>query len=295
LLSGPHARYQHHPKYAVVDDGVLVSTEKFKPAGTGGKSSRGWGVAIQDDAIARELAAIHESDWTWRAATPWREYRAARQFTDGDSAVGSFDRRHDPERVEVDAATVLVEPDNAATEIESIIDAVNERVLVQQVRIDSQRNDLLKAVLRATKRGVRVRIHLDGSWYVEEDNAELVEWLNRRADTEGWNLEARVDDPDGYEKIHTKGVTADDTAVVGSLNWVRSASADNREVAVALEGAEPAAYYATIFQADWQNSDRRPVPAGLFAAAAVSGSAALLLVRRFEIVGRDGAVTDWQW
>jgi phosphatidylserine/phosphatidylglycerophosphate/cardiolipin synthase-like enzyme len=296
LLSGPHARYQHHhPKYAVIDDGALVSTENFKPAGTGGKSSRGWGVAIENAAIARELAAIHDSDWAWWAATPWREYRAARQFTRIESAMGSFDGRHDPERVDVAAATVLVAPDNAATELASIIDAAEERVLVQQVRIDSRRNELLEAVLRAADRGVRVRIHLDGSWYVEEDNAKLVEWLNRRADAEGWDLEARVDDPDGYEKIHTKGVIADDTAVVGSLNWVRSASADNREVLIALEGAEPAAYYATVFESDWRTGDRRPVPAGLLAAVAVAGSGALLVVRRFEIVGRDGAVTDWQW
>jgi phosphatidylserine/phosphatidylglycerophosphate/cardiolipin synthase-like enzyme len=296
LLSGPHARYQHHhPKYAVVDDSVLVSTENFKPAGTGGMSSRGWGVSIENAAIARELAAIHESDWTWRAATPWREYRAARQFTGGDPAIGSFESQHEPERVDIDAATVLVAPDNAAAKLASIIDAAEQRVLVQQVRIDSRENELLKAVLRAANRGVRVRIHLDGSWYVEEDNAKLVEWLNRRADAEGWNLEARVDDPDGYEKIHTKGVIADDTAVVGSLNWVRSASTDNREVLVALEGTEPAAYFATVFESDWRDSDQRPVPAGLLAAAAVAGSGALLLVRRFKIIGRDGVVTDWQW
>ncbi|MFO7925538.1 MAG: phospholipase D-like domain-containing protein [Halobacteriota archaeon] len=296
LLAGPHRRYQHHhPKYAVVDDRALVSTENFKPAGTGGMSSRGWSVVLDDRSAAAALATVHESDWSWRAATPWSAYQSGRDFADGDPAIGEFDPRHEPERIDVEATTVLVAPDNAATELVSIVDAADDRVLVQQVRIDSRGNDLLRAVLRAADRGVRVRIHLGGSWYVEEDNAELVEWLNRRADAEGWDLEARVDDADGYEKIHTKGVIADDTAVVGSLNWVRSAQSDNREVLVALDGDEPAAYYASVFTDDWRESQRNPVPVGLFAVTAVAVSGALLLVRRIEFVRKRKAITDWQW
>jgi hypothetical protein len=37
------------------------------------------------------------------------------------------------------------------------------------------------------------------------------------------------------------------------------------------------------------------VPAGIFAAAAVAGSAALLVLRRIEIVGRAETVSEWQW
>ena len=166
--------------------------------------------------------------------------------------------------------------------------------MIQQVRIDSRENDLLRAALRAAERGVRVRIHLGGSWYVEEDNAALVAWLNRRAEANGWDLEARVDEANGYEKIHTKGVVVDDTAVVGSLNWVESATAENREVLVALESAGAADYYASVFEADWDDTGSRPVPGGLLAAAAVAGSGGLLALRRLEFVGRGETVTDWQ-
>jgi phosphatidylserine/phosphatidylglycerophosphate/cardiolipin synthase-like enzyme len=296
LLAGPHRRYQHHhPKYVVVDDRALVSTENFKPAGTGGMSSRGWSVVLDDRAAAEALATVHESDWAWRAATPWHEYRSGRDFVDANPALGGFEPRHEPERIDVDSTTVLVAPDNAAAELVSIVDAADERVLVQQVRIDSRENDLLRATLRAADRGARVRIHLGGSWYVEEDNAELAGWLNRRAEAEGWDLEARVDDADGYEKIHTKGVIADDTAVVGSLNWVQSAQSDNREIIVALDGDEAATYYATVFTSDWRDRTKRPVPAGLFAASAVAISGALLVVRRMRFVGEAEVITDWQW
>ncbi|CCQ36058.1 phospholipase D domain protein [Natronomonas moolapensis 8.8.11] len=297
LLSGPHLRYRHHhPKYAVVDDRALVLTENFKPAGTGGASSRGWGVVLEDASAADALASVHRADWTWRAATPWREYRRGRDFVDGEPALGSFGTRHEPKRIDVDSATVLVTPDNAGTALHSRIEAAEDRLLIQQVRIDSRENDLLRAALRAAERGVRVRIHLGGSWYVEEDNAALVAWLNRRAEREGWDLEAVVDDPDpdGYGKIHTKGVIVDDTAVVGSLNWVESATTENREVLVALESAGAADYYASVFRSDWSGGSR-PIPGGLLAAAAVAGSGGLLALRRLEFVGREGTVTDWRW
>lgn len=294
LLSGPHTRYRHHhPKYAVVDDRAIVSTENFKPAGTGGKSSRGWGVVLENRRAADALASIHGDDRTWRAATTWETYREERAFTEAKPAVGGYTSDHDPRTVAVESATVLVAPDNAADALVGRIETADERILVQQVRIDSPENRLLRAVIDAADRGVRVRIHLGNSWYVREENAALVEWLNRRSEIEGWNLKARVDDPSGYSKIHTKGVVIDETAVVGSLNWVRSAETENREVLLALEDTEAAGYYATVFEGDWRN-ENRPLPAGLLAAIAVGGAGTLLLARRIRFVGRKGLVSDWR-
>jgi cardiolipin synthase len=296
LLDGPHTRYaHHHPKYAVVDDRALVLTENFKPAGTGGMSSRGWGVVLSDAELASALADLHAADRTWRAATPWSTYRRGRDFVAADPAVGDFETRHHPKQATIDAATLLVAPDNAASAVERRIDRAETRVLVQQVEIDSRENRLLRAAIRAADRGVRVRIQLSSGWYVGEENAALVEWLNRRADAEGWDLDARVDDPDGYRKIHTKGVIVDDTAILGSLNWGRTAMSENREVAVALDGESVADYYAGVFDDDWSGSNRRKTPAGLFGVAAVAIAGALLFARRIQFRGRDGVVTDWQW
>jgi cardiolipin synthase len=298
LLSGPHTRYDHHhPKYAVVDDRALVLTENFKPAGTGGMSSRGWGVVLDDRGTAAALAEIHGTDWRWRAATPWEKYRAGRDFAEANPALGEFESRHPPEELSVDSTTVLVAPDNAADGMVDRIDAADDRVLVQQMRIDGRNERLLRAVLRAADRGVTVRIHLSGAWYAEEDNAPLVSWLNRRAKAAGWDLQARVDEASGYEKIHTKGVVVDETVLLGSLNWGPTARTENREVVVALEGEAVAAYYADVFDDDWSNERTadRPLPAGLLGAVAVAGAGGLLVARKITFVGRDGVVTDWEW
>ncbi|PSP97746.1 phospholipase [Halobacteriales archaeon QS_1_68_44] len=267
LLTGPYARYtHHHPKYAVVDDRALVLTENFKPAGTGGMSSRGWGVVLEDAAAADSLASLHGADRSWRAA---------------------------PQDVSVSSASVLVAPDNAADAVVERIDAADDRVLVQQMTIDGRDNRLLRAVLRAADRGVTVRVLLSDAHYVAAENTELADWLGRRADSEGWDLEARVDDPDGYEKIHAKGVVVDGTALVGSLNWGRTPQTENREVVVALEGGGAADYYASVFDDDWGGSEERPLPTALLGGAAVALAAAALVARGIEFGGREGTV-GWQ-
>jgi phosphatidylserine/phosphatidylglycerophosphate/cardiolipin synthase-like enzyme len=255
-------------------------------------SSRGWGVTLSDPSAAETLADLHEADRTARAATPWREYRSGREFADADPALGEFPTEHEPAEVAVTSTTVLVAPDNAADAVTARLDAAEDRVLVQQVTVDSRDNRLLRATLRAADRGVRVRILLSDAWYVAEDNAALAGWLNRRADAEDWDLKARVDEPRGYEKIHAKGVIVDDAALVGSLNWGATAQTENREVVVALEGGA-ADYYADVFAGDWSGPSRRSVPTALVGVAAVAVAAAALLARRIEIAGRDGVV-GWE-
>lgn len=294
VLHGPYTRYaHHHPKYAVVDGRALVLTENFKPAGTGGMSSRGWGVVLADPAAAESLADLHHADWSWRGATPWSTFREGRDFEASDPALGDFPSRHEPSNVSVSSASILVAPDNAADGVLARLDAARERVLVQQVTIDSRDNRLLRATLRAADRGVTVRILLSSGWYAEADNEALVGWLNRRADAEGWDLEARVAEPHGYEKIHTKGVIVDDAVLLGSLNWGRTSQTENREVLVALEGGEAADYYASVFESDWSGPDPRSVPPAVVALAGVLVAAAALVARRIEFVGRDGVV-GWQ-
>ena len=295
LLAGPHVRYSHHhPKYAVVDDRLLVTTENFKPAGTGGMSSRGWGVVLDDSEAVETVTDLYHTDADWRAATPWPTYRDGRQFRSGEPALGEFEERHSPEEVAVDSTTVLVAPDNAGEALEGRLETASDRVLIQQVTIGSRDNRLLRAAITAAERGTTVRIQLSDAWYVAEDNAELVAWLNRRAESEGWDLRAQVDDPDGYGKIHTKGVVVDDEVVVGSLNWRTASIRENREVAVVLEGEAPAAYYAEVFEDDWSDDERRSVPVGIPIVAVTAVAAALLVGRRIDYGETGERIDGWR-
>jgi phosphatidylserine/phosphatidylglycerophosphate/cardiolipin synthase-like enzyme len=99
-----------------------------------------------------------------------------------------------------------------------------------------------------------VRILLSGAWYSAEENDALVTWLNDWAERNDAPLTARIAEPGGrYEKVHAKGLLIDDDlAVVGSLNWNENSATENREVALALHGPEPVAFYRESFDADWR-------------------------------------------
>ncbi len=289
VVGGPHARYDfHHAKYAVVDDAALVMTENWKPAGTGGRSSRGWGVRLQNEETARALAATFRADFEGRDALPWREFRRGRGFEPGDRSNATYPTRFEPEEVGVRGISVLVAPDNAERGVIERIDAADETVSVVQVSLGGPTGPFATALLRAARRGVRVRLLLlSGAWYVHEENRRLAEVLNERAESRSLPLSVRLADPDGrFEKIHAKGAIVDgDTVLVGSLNWNAHAARENREVVLALRGREVADYYGRVFEADWKAGRGTDLPVGLLVAVALAALLAVVVARRVRFDG----------
>ena len=252
VLGGPHARFAyHHAKYAVVDDDALVMTENWKPAGTGGRDSRGWGVRIDSARTAGALADVFTHDADGIDAVPWRDHRRNASFVEAGPASGSYPTTLDPEPIDVKRVRVLTAPGNAGREISGSIAAANHTVDVVSPRLDPS-GPYFEALVAAAERGVEVRILVSNARYDAESNRALVDRTDRLRE-EGLPIEARIADPAGrFGKVHAKGaVIDDDTAVVGSLNWNEHAAAENREVAVALDGDDPAAYYGRAFESDW--------------------------------------------
>jgi phosphatidylserine/phosphatidylglycerophosphate/cardiolipin synthase-like enzyme len=280
--TGP-ARFDfHHPKYAVVDDAALVTSENWKPAGTGGNGSRGWGVRVDSPAVAADLAGLFRNDSTGRDVTDWRDARAGETFETENATTGRYPTRFRPAEYRVDRVRVLTAPGNAESAVVGIVDAAEKSVEVIQPGIGSRHQPFLRATIRAAERGVEVRILLSSVWYSEKENERLVAWLNRIAAERDLPLSARLADPAGrYEKIHTKGLVVDDeTVVVGSLNWNNNSARENREVAVVLDDPETGRYYRRTFDADWRGGGSDRLPAGLVAAVALAVLVALLVARR---------------
>ena len=288
VVTGPHARYAyHHAKYAVADNQAVVLTENWKPAGVGGRSSRGWGAVVADPGIVSGLVRLFDGDFEWRAARAWREYRRGRTFTVGETANGTYQTRTEPARVSYQNASLLVAPDNAGRALAGRLRRANDSIRVLQLSIDSPDGRFVRALLDAARRGVTVRVLLASAWYVREDNAAVAEQLNAAADREGLDLRVRLAEPRGYEKVHAKGVVVDDSVVLGSLNWNRESVRQNREVLLALEGEAVADYYRTVFDADWRASsgaasERTRIPLGLVTALGVGAAVCLLAARRLS-------------
>ena len=294
MLGGPRDRYAyHHAKYAVVDDRALVLTENWKPAGTGGHASRGWGVRVTQAEVVAGLAATFRADANWTGARDWREFRRGRSFATRGAANATYPTRHDSATVAVDRARLLVAPDNAGRAVTDLLDGANESIDVVQLSIDGPDDRFLRAAVRAARRGVSVRVLLSSAWYVREDNRRVVESLREVAEREDLPVEARLASPAGrFEKIHAKGVVVDgDRALVGSLNWNRESVQSNREVLVLLEGEAVAGYYEQVFEADWsagQSGTGSSLPVGSIAAVVGVVVLAALVVRRVEFGATTG-------
>jgi phosphatidylserine/phosphatidylglycerophosphate/cardiolipin synthase-like enzyme len=288
VVGGPHARYEyHHAKYAVVDDRALVLTENWKPAGTGGAASRGWGALVDDPELAAGLARTFRADAGWVDAVPWRRFRRGRSFEAIPPANGSFGGQFAPERLPVERARLLVAPDNAASEVVALLDGAEESIRVVGPTLGTD-GRFLPALLRAARRGVRVQVLLSGTWYARAENERLAERLRERADAEDLPLTVRLAEPRGYAKIHAKGAVIDGRRVVlGSLNWNRHAATENREVVVVLSGERVAGYYARVFDADWGGGGS-PLPVGVIAALGLAVLVALVVLRTVEFGGEAG-------
>ena len=254
VLTGERRRFRfHHPKYAIADDTVVVMSENWKPAGTGGASSRGWGVAIDDPELATDLAKVFRVDSTARDRVQWSPTVDPGTALTVDPPPPLVVDHHPAEAVDVATAELGVAPANAKDRVLEEIESAESRIDVQQVRISDSEFPLLVALVEAAREGVSVRIHLDSTWYVAEDNAALVAHLESLAADEDLDLEiAKADPADRYEKVHNKGVIVDgDTVILGSMNWNNVSMLDNREVILILKGDEVGAYYTEVFEGDW--------------------------------------------
>jgi phosphatidylserine/phosphatidylglycerophosphate/cardiolipin synthase-like enzyme len=254
VLTGSRARYRyHHAKYAVTDGRAVVLTENWKPAGTGGNSSRGWGVVTSQRRVVDGLHQTFQSDAGWQDSVRWGEYRRGRQFEQGEPATGSYPKEFEAESVAVQRTDLLVTPDNAQGELVATIGDADDSIDVIQPTVGDWESPLLRALRRAASRGVEVRLLLSDAWYVREENTQTAQRFQEWADRNDAPLTAKVADPDGrYEKVHAKGAVIDDErVVVGSLNWNEAAATSNREVVLVLHGRDAADYFGAVFDADW--------------------------------------------
>ena len=292
-IGGEGSRYRyHHPKYAVADDHVLVTTENWKPSGIGGDSSRGWGVRLADDSLAADLAAVFRADHEGWDTVSGTAFRANASFVDDDSAGApsrSFPTEYEPETFPIDSAELLVAPDNAEGRLLELLGEADNEILVKQAAVADDVS-VLEATLEAARRGVDVEILLDSSWYHEDENEALARELEATADDESLSLEVRLlKETDRFEKIHAKGVVIDrEIAVVGSANWNENAFENNREVLLALHSEEVAAYYADVFADDWEGDGGLwALPFGLSVTVVVALALAALVGHRYVRFGDE--------
>ena len=270
--NGTVQRYLNdHAKYLIADGRrVAVMSENWNRRGIPpepGHGNRGWGVILESPELAGTLGSVFDGDFDPQRSDskPWGW--GGFVMPEGAKPNWTLERptyipRFQAVPLAGGNATLLLSPDNlmAPGGLPGLLAGAAASIWVQQASLpifwEGRPNPHLEAVVEAARRGVEVRLILDGGLvYNIEDNSMTIDYLNGLAGREGLDLEARLFPGHPLVKVHNKGVIVDDRFVlVGSTNWVRAAAMDNREVSLWLDCPEAAAYYGEVFQYDWELS-----------------------------------------
>jgi cardiolipin synthase A/B len=267
-LPGDPAPYRYdHAKYVVIDrQATLVTSENFKYSGfppPGISSNRGWGVYLEDPALADYFTKVYLWDSKGKSVAPYTGIMGNPESLPKGKRTTEFGSGY------FNGATVrpVIAPDTS-NEITNLINSAERSIEIEQAYITNETpdslNPYLSAAVNASRRGVHVRILLDSYWYNiedEKDNDEMVDLINRIATSEHIPLEARCADlqMNQIKQIHNKGLIVDDSRVlVSSINWNSNSPNFNREAGVIIEHEGVARYFLDVFEDDWTPSIRSP-------------------------------------
>jgi phosphatidylserine/phosphatidylglycerophosphate/cardiolipin synthase-like enzyme len=142
------------------------------------------------------------------------------------------------------ARALIVLPDDSAKPILAAIEGAARTLRVKMFVFSDP--SLLKAVIAAKRRGVKVRVMLNPARRSGEHDNDLTRRALERAD-----IEVKDANP-AFALTHEKSMVVDDeTAFVKSLNWATRNLTETRDYAVVTTRSHDVAEIIECFEADW--------------------------------------------
>ena len=147
--------------------------------------------------------------------------------------------------------SLIVLPDESAKPFLDAINAARKSLQIKMFVFSDL--DLLKAVLAAHHRGVKVRVMLNAARRSGEDDNEKV-----RKALEHAGIDVRDSNPE-FGITHEKSMVVDEElAFVKSLNWATKNLTETRDYAIATTHPHGVREIIACFEADWHRKDFKP-------------------------------------
>lgn len=283
-----------HAKYAIVDGtSVFIQSENWKETGvptTNTYGNRGWGIIVQNTNFASYVKNVFEADWnpSFRDSFPYTPGTAygdpsAGFIPDTSNPTGSYPALFPSKNITgTFTVTPIFAPDSTMLREKAILGMIRNaktELLVEQLYIhkhwgstttgspETTPNIYLEEVINAARRGVKVRVVLDSAFLDASDprdNQYTVQYINQIAANEGLDMEAKLINLSALhlEKVHNKGVIADQKVLVSSINWSENSPINNREAGVIIENTDVANFYKEIFWWDYTDGASNQDPDG---------------------------------
>lgn len=247
-------RYSYlHNKYAIIDsETVIVTSENWRYSSF--TMNRGWGAVVHSQEYGGYMRSVfnEDSDASYGDVVPFEELYPA--------VIPSIIRPSIPKDIEFETFPVtirpVVGPDRTYRTMMSLISDASDRLYSQQLETDigwMHGNTPLTAMAEAYKRGVDSRLIIDTTFdspYDSEMNDGY--WIKKHVQ----DLMVMTSDESRFDgMMHNKGVIADDSVWIGSMNWNDTSFKENREVGVIIQSAVVSDMFASCFLSDWGSYD----------------------------------------
>jgi phosphatidylserine/phosphatidylglycerophosphate/cardiolipin synthase-like enzyme len=148
---------------------------------------------------------------------------------------------------------LIVQPDNGIAPILKTLEGAKTTLDIKMFQFTDP--VLMEAVIKAHKRGVKVRVMLNPSRFTgEHDNDEAFEvFKNAKVPVEETNPK--------YPITHEKSMVVDGVqAFIMSLNWAPKYFGETRDYGLVTNDPDEVAEVAACFEADWNRTDFTPPP-----------------------------------
>lgn len=270
-----YAPYQ--AAYAIIDDETaLVAAGGWTGAASspgGACGSREWMAVIQG---GPEVVNLFKEVWEFDFMAGHPEVRAYKPELDGPSQPGAYAPEPCPPYSPVKpqplavtgnvTLTRILSPDNSLDREQGflgLIRGAKQELLISAATIEAQA--YREEIVAAARRGVAVKLLLDGRPGTFLANQQAVQHLNDMAAREKWQLEARLVNvgPSGMGPWHQgQGLIVDGAVVIASSDGTEASFRTARATAIKFEGLPAFTdYYRDLFMAGWQAAGERPAEA----------------------------------
>lgn len=253
-----------HTKYAVIDGHTtIITSENWTDANLSeGDGNRGWGAIIEGDGYASYMRNIFLNDssdyygdcnellYLYPGQLP---YEGDLTYSDPglnyDDSGSSFTFKNCQ-------VSPVLSPDNSYDALRSFIEGAETRVYAEQMDISNSYRGIderspISWMVDSASRGVDSKLILDLT-FDDGGTAAEIGLINTTTDLRAAGIEGGP----GFSLTHNKGVIADDSVWIGSVNWTDTSFFRNREAAVIIRSQEISDHYAEYFMADWNYNDR---------------------------------------
>jgi cardiolipin synthase A/B len=151
---------------------------------------------------------------------------------------------------------------NTRKELIKLIDAATHSVYVEQLLFNDTK--LLKAIGRAAKRGVKIRLLLDPAehlyyrnWHGGANNKAVALIQRLKKNNPELDIDVRYYAVGPGQELHMKMCIIDETVVgLGSTNFTSGAFQSNYELFALMRGEGITKDYLEVFNGDWENHSK---------------------------------------